>query len=177
MLNIATKPKKQIATPVCKRTSWIYNDGGRAAAGFKGKAGDCVCRAIAIATSKPYREIYDDLRALGWSARGPTAYGWRDPVDGLIIPAEKTRVLEREYIESLGWRWTPTMAIGSGCRVHLRADELPLGRLIVQVTHHLVAVIDGVIHDTYDCTRGGSRCVYGFYQPAWVDWPPAGAVS
>ena len=33
---------------------WQYNDGGRSAAGFSGKTGDCVCRAIAIATGKPY---------------------------------------------------------------------------------------------------------------------------
>ena len=54
-------------------------------------------------------------------------------------------------------------AIGSGCRVHLRAEELPPGRLIVSVSRHLVAVIDGVIHDTLDCSRNGSRCVYGYY--------------
>jgi hypothetical protein len=58
------------------------------------------------------------------------------------------------------------MQIGSGCKVHLRADELPAGRLVVKLSRHLVAVIDGVIHDTYDCSRGGTRCVYGFYQSA-----------
>jgi hypothetical protein len=30
------------------------NDGGRAAAGYKGKAGDCVVRSIAIVTNLPY---------------------------------------------------------------------------------------------------------------------------
>jgi hypothetical protein len=34
---------------------WIHNDGGRADAGFRGETGDCVTRAIAIATGKPYR--------------------------------------------------------------------------------------------------------------------------
>ena len=37
------------------------NDGGRAAAGFKGQAGDCVVRSIAIATGSSYQKIYDDL--------------------------------------------------------------------------------------------------------------------
>ena len=41
-----------------------YNDGGRAKAGFKGTTGDCVCRAIAIATERPYREIYDLMVAV-----------------------------------------------------------------------------------------------------------------
>jgi hypothetical protein len=44
---------------------FVYDDGGRAAAGFKGKTGDCVCRAIAIATGEPYQEVYDALNALG----------------------------------------------------------------------------------------------------------------
>jgi len=46
---------------------FVYDDGGRAAAGFKGKTGDCVCRAIAIATAtgKQYQEVYDALNALG----------------------------------------------------------------------------------------------------------------
>ena len=37
------------------------NDGGRAAAGYKGKAGDCVVRSIAIATGVNYEEVYEDL--------------------------------------------------------------------------------------------------------------------
>jgi hypothetical protein len=41
---------------------FVYNDGGRAAAGYKGNAGDCACRAIAIATGKPYQEVYNALK-------------------------------------------------------------------------------------------------------------------
>ena len=37
------------------------NDGGRSAAGYKGQAGDCVVRSIAIATGIPYQKVYDDL--------------------------------------------------------------------------------------------------------------------
>ena len=39
---------------------WEYSDGGRSKY-FKGKADDCVTRAIANATGKDYKEIYDDL--------------------------------------------------------------------------------------------------------------------
>ena len=56
------------------------------------------------------------------------------------------------------------MQIGSGCTVHLRGDELPSGRLVVSVSKHLTAVIYGVIHDTHDCSRGETRCVYGYWQ-------------
>jgi hypothetical protein len=48
---------------------FVYNDGGRAAAGYKGRAGDCVVRAIAIATQKPYQEIYDAINALALAER------------------------------------------------------------------------------------------------------------
>ena len=37
------------------------DDGGRAAAGYKGYAGDCVIRSIAIVTKLPYQQIYNDL--------------------------------------------------------------------------------------------------------------------
>jgi len=53
--------------------------------------------------------------------------------------------------------------IGQGCKVHLRKDELPQGKLIVRVSKHITSVIDGVINDTYDCSRGATRCVYGYY--------------
>jgi hypothetical protein len=70
----------------------------------------------------------------------------------------------RQVLDDLGWTWTPTMKIGSGCTVHLRAGELPTGRLIVNVSRHMVAVIDGVIHDTHDPSRDGTRCVYGYWK-------------
>jgi hypothetical protein len=37
--------------------TFVHDDGGRVAAGFKGHAGDCVVRAIAIATGIPYRQV------------------------------------------------------------------------------------------------------------------------
>ena len=41
-----------------------FNDGGRVAAGYKGSAGDCVVRSVAIATGLPYQEIYDQVNKL-----------------------------------------------------------------------------------------------------------------
>ena len=75
----------------------------------------------------------------------------------------------KKYCEELGMKWTPTMFVGQGCKVHLKAEELPPGRLLVSVSKHLVAVIDGVIHDNHDCSRKdangqGTRCVYGYYK-------------
>jgi hypothetical protein len=137
----------------------VLNDGGRKEAGYKGTTGDCVTRAIAIATRKPYQEVYDALNAL---AAGERITKRRKKSSSARTGVHKDT--QRRYLESLGWVWTPTMAIGSGCKVHLRARELPTGRLVVNVSKHTVAVIDNVIHDTYDCSREGTRCVYGYFR-------------
>ena len=74
------------------------------------------------------------------------------------------KIVAKEYLKELGWTWIPTMFIGLGCKVHLRKDELPAGRLLVHVSKHITAVIDGVLHDAYDCSREGTRCVYGYWK-------------
>ena len=145
--------------------NWTYDDGGRAAAGFGNKkVGDCVCRAIAIATEQPYRTVFDALSAYGWA---PGRRAMIRDADGLYRPRPDNEMqLTREYLAGLGWEWTPTMRVGSGCTVHLRASELRPGRLVVRVAGHLTAVIHGVLHDTYDCSRDGTRCVYGYWRRA-----------
>ena len=55
------------------------------------------------------------------------------------------------------------MGIGTGWKVHLKMNELPLGTIIVSVSKHLVTVIDGVIQDTYDPSCNETRCVYGYW--------------
>ena len=139
----------------------MFDAGGREAAGFKGKTGDCVCRAIAIATEMPYKEVYDLINETAKSERASKRKRGKSSARTGVYIGTIRKVMER-----LGWKWHPTMAIGKGCTVHLRKDELPSGRLVVSVSRHEVAVIDGVVHDTYDCTRDGSRCVYGYYAKA-----------
>ena len=148
---------------------YVYDDGGRAAAGFRGKAGDCVARSIAIASGKHYTEVYDALAAGMGSQRKATK--GRSARNGVST----SRKWFKNYMASLGFKWVPTMGIGTGCKVHLRADELPAGRLVVAVSKHYTAVIDGAIHDTHDPQRlafgtssdaediQGTRCVYGYW--------------
>lgn len=138
---------------------WIYDDGGRAAAGYKGSAGDCGVRAAAIATGQPYQVVYDALKVQAQRER-PRGKRKRSSVrDGLAV------VTMRRYMEEeLGWTWTPTMAIGAGCTVHLTPGELPAGRLVVRLSKHYAAVIDGVLRDTYEDSRDGTRCVYGYWR-------------
>jgi hypothetical protein len=140
---------------------FVYDDGGRAAAGYIGKAGDCVCRAVAIASGKPYTEVYAALSA-GTGSQRASKHGGKKPASARN-GINTGRKWFNDYMTGLGFTWVPTMQIGSGCTVHLRAEELPAGRLVVNVSKHYVAVIDGVVHDTYDPTRNGGRCVYGYY--------------
>lgn len=134
----------------------VYDDGGRAAAGFKGSAGDCVVRSISIATQLPYIQVYDALNTLAKLERKRMT----------AISSSRNGVRKdtaRKYLQSIGWKWVSKMFVGQGCKTHLRDGELPMGRLIVSVSKHAVAVIDGVIHDTYNPSRGGTRCVYGYF--------------
>lgn len=145
---------------------WVKDDGGRAAAGYLGDTGDCVVRAIAIATEMPYQQVYDLVNQMAQHERpgAKRRRGRRSSArTGVFKPTEK------RVMRELGWHWTPTMLVGSGCKVHLRDGELPMGRLLVAVSLHSVAVIDGVMHDTHDPSRQGTRCVYGYWQKARRD--------
>ncbi len=138
-----------------------YDDGGRAEAGFSGDAGDCVVRAIAIAAELPYRYVYDMVNAAAKNERPSKRkkYTARRSARTGIYKTTVARV-----IAALGWKWTPTMGIGTGCKVHLDANELPPGRLIVSVSKHMCAVINGTVYDNHDPRRDGKRCVYGYWQ-------------
>lgn len=138
--------------------TFIYDDGGRKNAGYKGQTRDCVTRSIAIVTGKSYKKVYDALNKLSESERlGKRKKTKSNARKGVF------RITYDKYLKSLGYEWIPTMKIGSGCKVHLNSEELPKGRLIVRVSKHITAVIDGVIYDTHDPSRNGTRCVYGYY--------------
>ncbi len=128
---------------------FVFNDGGRSNYFKAENVGDCGVRAVANATGLDYKKVYDDLKALnkGKSCRDGTP-----------------RKVMAKYMEQLGWTWTPTMGIGTGCKVHLREDELPKGNLVLSLSGHFSCVRDGVLYDTYDCSRDGTRCVYGYWK-------------
>lgn len=154
----ARRPAQGEAESVQKAIGFQQDDGGRAAAGFRGTTGDCAVRAIAIATGRPYREVYDAINALAKRERvGRRKKGKSNARTGVYIGTMK------RYMASIGWRWVATMGIGTGTTVHLRASELPRGRLIVNLSRHFAAVLDHVVHDNTDPSRGGTRCVYGYW--------------
>lgn len=139
-----------------------FNDGGRSAAGYAGHTGDCVCRSICIIAGLPYQQVYDRLTQGNQTQRRSKgqARKWHKSAKHGVYTQRKWF---KDYMTNLGFVWVPTMTIGSGCTVHLREEELPKGRLVVSLSRHLTAVIDGTIHDTYNPDRGGKRCVYGYW--------------
>lgn len=140
---------------------FTYNDGGRAAAGFRGETSDCVCRAIAIVTGHPYAEVYDLINTLAGLERPGSrrCKGRRSNARNGV----KRRTIQR-VMTHLGLTWTPIMGIGTGCKVHLKDGEVPrTGRHVLSLSVHVCALVDGVVHDTSDPSRDGTRCVYGYW--------------
>lgn len=146
------------------RLIYVYDDGGRAAAGSKAK-GDCAARALAIVAEISYAEACRLIDAAATRERGRMRdrRGKRVALKSSSADGVWRETLGR-VMAGLGWRWIPTMSIGSGCSVHLRHGELPTrGRLLVRVSGHFTAVVDGVLRDMVDCSRRGTRCVYGYW--------------
>jgi hypothetical protein len=150
------------------RCRWIKDDGGRSASGIPRadeNASDCVARAIAIAAQKPYREVHEALivRTVQHAHEANSADGkWvrrRGGARAFDADHGCPNWAYGPYLESLGWKFTDT----KDQRIHLRADELPSGRLVVEVHRHLVAVVDGVIHDVADSGGKGRRPVTGYW--------------
>ena len=135
---------------------WVFDDGGREASGYRGRTGDCVVRALAIATGENYGDLYREAAA--GMAR---VTGTRSARSG-VSPKVYGPMLSRR-----GFIWVPLVTVGSRARVHLSAGELidagARGRVIVRLSRHLCAVIDGTVRDTYDPSRGGRRMVYGYW--------------
>lgn len=138
--------------------NWQYNDGGRLEAGYKGNADDCVTRAIAIITEKPYQEVYDLVNMYSASERKSKKNKGNSSARTGVYK-DTTKKIMGHY----GFKWVPIMKIGSGTTVHLKADELPTGKLVAKVSKHICAVIDGVIYDTHNPSRYGTRAVYGYW--------------
>ena len=157
--------------------NFTYDDGGRKAAGYKGDdVGDCIVRAIAIIEKavrggdkgEVYNRVYHDLYARGRAYLSTR----RNPKMRRRSASPRSGVYKdvfRPYLLSLGYSWEPYMSIGSGCTVHLATGEVqPDDYVIARVSKHMCAILHGVMHDTHDCSRHGTRCVYGIFIPGYI---------
>ena len=123
-----------------------YNDGGRKAAGFKGTAGDCGARSMAIALGLDYKAVYKEL------AQANSDCGHAKSARNGIY-----QVVFADVLKSYGWVWMPAPKFENR---KARCSDMPAGVVIAKQARHFVAVIDGVAHDSWDCTH---KMVYGYW--------------
>ena len=136
-----------------------YNSGGREKYFQKERVGDCVCRAIAIANDMDYLEVYKMINEYSKKEHITKRKKGKSSARNGVYKDTTSKILEE-----LGWKWVACMQIGKGCQVHLRANEIPMNKtIIVRLSRHLSCVKNGVINDTYDCSRNGTRCIYGYW--------------
>ena len=129
-----------------------YDDGGRSAAGYRGKTGDCVVRAIAICTGEDYRTVYlmmaEHMKRNGYAASG-NAYAIRER--NRKAPRRKGQIAARRVqdrvLEVYGFR---KVSLPAGARPTFTEAHRRYGDCIVGTTKHVVAVVGGALRDTFD---------------------------
>lgn len=114
-------------------SDFIWHDGGRASAGFVGSAGDCVVRAISIATGQSYRSTYEDLGELSKASA-------RDGVSMEFVG---------RYLSNLGWQ------AFAGHERPFHEVDFPKTPTIFFIAAdskrlHLCTVVGATVYDTWD---------------------------
>ena len=132
--------------------TFLVHDGGRAEAGFRGEAGDCGVRALALASGLSYRDAYDTLFAFqrAYVARTRMLRGSSaSPRDGVW------KEVMCEVSRTLGAEWTPLSSVGGPVvRVGDVRLRWPEGRVVMRLARHYSAMIDGVNVDTWEQDPG-----------------------
>ena len=79
------------------------NDGGRAEAGYKGKAGDCVVRSIAIVTNLPYQKVYEIEGPLFFSSTNSflELFNPSEDPDIIIIDFVRSKVIDQSALKAI----------------------------------------------------------------------------
>lgn len=127
--------------------AYVFNDGGKAKTGRKGKSGDCVVRAIAIANDMDYETAYRMV------ASEAANYGFKKSARDGIHNTVRDAVLKK-----LGWVWVSAPKIvGRKARC---ADLFDKGMVIARQAHHIVAVNFGLPNDIFDSS---TRMIYGYW--------------
>ena len=113
-----------------------YDDGGREAAGFKGRAGDCVTRAIAIASGADYREVYKAAAKLNADRGRP-----RSARNG-IHKQDRNTLAKMFGLEKV--------KLPRGPRPTYSEAYERYGNVMVSTTKHVCSIIDGELRDIFD---------------------------
>ena len=125
-------------------------DGGRAEAGYRGRAGDCVTRAIALATragaptGDDYRAVYQVVARAELDAGGK-----RSARNGVRKKATAAAMRELGFervgltARANGGRWLTLTEVWERFGGRARA-------MVIQTTGHVAAIVDGRLMDATD---------------------------
>lgn len=113
------------------------------------KVGDCVKRAIALATDTPYMEIQRELNKYK-KVSGQEKFNSNKNWEPFVVKVVKGQKIS--FPAKTGER---RMYIEEFCKTY------PEGRYIIRMAGHLTCVVDGCCYDTWDCTE---KCVYKAYR-------------
>ena len=136
-------------------TNFIINDGGRAEAGYKGRTRDCVVRAIAIATGGNYKVIYREINSIGLRVANKKSVARNG------VPLNVMHL----FMEQAGFEYV-VLPQSFKDRKNLLNYIPPSGKVILNLAGHVVASVDGVLHDTFDtrASKYGRRIVRGYFR-------------
>lgn len=116
----------------------------------KGKrVGDCVKRAITLASGKDYMEVQRDLNKFKKITKSSV---FNDPknykyyIENILNGKKITFQAEKGKSRMTGW---------------LFAIDHPTGTYILRMAGHLSCCIDGQINDTWNCSH---KCVYNVWE-------------
>jgi len=155
---------------------YTYDDDGRAAAGYRGKTGDCVVRAIAICAREDYRAVYgtmaEHMKRNGYAAGG-NAYATRER--NRKAPRRRGRLNARRVqdrvLEAYGFH---KVRLPEGERPTFTEAHRRYGDCVVGTTKHVSAIAGGALRDTFDgrtyewATESGVETRERKAQSVWV---------
>lgn len=117
---------------------------------MKDRYGDCTIRALSKALGLSWLEAFDLTVPLCREFQVPNIF---------FAPAE----IERQMVTQLGFEYhgisnkkgTKRPTVMSFAKSH------PEGTFLLNVANHVVACVDGIYYDTWDC---GDKSLYGYYE-------------
>ena len=133
---------------------------GRRSKEAKGR--DCTVRALTVAIAVSYETAWDMLYKFQ-AVQRTNAFDLGGLLDQRLLDSPALRLTNASN-HSTGYHWTVKQALSFPAvkgkpRMTPAAfvKKYPIGRYVLSLAHHVVAVREGVVVDTWDCMK---RCVY-----------------
>ena len=105
---------------------------------------DCVIRAIAIATGNDYKEVMTELFKIGLE----------------IGQMPNNKKCYEIYLNKLGWEKHKPIRKVNGKKYKVKNMPIDHTNMIVHTSKHLTTIIQGNLHDTWDCREWCANSYY-----------------